>query len=306
MAVPSFDRFIDPLLRVLAAQPGEVRAADAHEASAAALGVTDEDKATLIPSGQPLYKNRVGWAHDRLKRAGLSEAVRRGVWRATDAGRALAARYPVALPTELVTKLARDYDDGDGGSGPPDGGGRSVESMERAEVRASPDERIDTALQEIRGSVAGELLELIGRQSPSFFERLVLDLLHKMGYGLSRHELQTVGGSGDGGIDGIISLDRLGLQKVYVQAKRWAGVVGGPIVRDFIGALTTRGADKGVLLTTSKFTPDAVATAERVRSGTIVLVDGRRLAELMIDHGVAVVSRPLHIPRIDGDYFDEG
>ncbi len=108
----------------------------------------------------------------------------------------------------------------------------------------------------------------------------------------------------DGDIDGIISLDRLGLQKVHVQAKRWSHPVGGPVVRDFIGALTTRGADKGVLITTSKFTADAYATAEKVRIGSIVLVDGRRLAELMIDHGVGVSHRTLRVPKIDSDYFE--
>jgi restriction system protein len=300
MPVPSFDRFIDPLLRVLGERRAPVRAREAHDAVATALGLTAEDRAELLPSGgQAVHANRNGWAHDRLKRAGLSQAVQRGVWQVTDAGLALLARHPGGLPPELVERIAAasaaasEADD----DSPPAPVGAGAEA-------ASPEELIDRSLRAIRESVATELLEMIGRESPAFFERLVLDLLHALGYGLSRAELQTVGGSGDGGIDGIISLDRLGLQKVYVQAKRWQSAVGGPVVRDFIGALTTRGADKGVLLTTSSFTAEAHATAERVRTGTIVLVDGRRLAELMIDHGVAVSHRALRVPRVDGDYFE--
>lgn len=303
MPVPSFDRFIDPLLRLLVSRGSTVRAQDAHEAVATALGLSPEDRAERVPSGQQtLFMNRNGWAHDRLKRAGLSESVQRGVWRATAKGIALIKENPQTLPAEIVTRLAYAYDSEDDTARPPDNASGAVGGTAQL---ASPDDRIDASLREIRDSVATELLEMIGRESPGFFERLVLDLLHAMGYGLSRQELQAVGGSGDGGIDGIISLDRLGLQKVYVQAKRWQSAVGGPVVRDFIGALTTRGADKGVLLTTSKFTSEAFTTAEKVRTGSIVLVDGRRLAELMIEHGVGVTHRALRVPKIDSDYFEE-
>jgi restriction system protein len=172
-------------------------------------------------------------------------------------------------------------------------------------VAMSPTDRIESAVRDIRSSVIEDLLDLIGRESPSFFERLVLDLLLAMGYGTSRREIQSVGRSGDGGIDGIISLDRLGLQKVYVQAKRWQGSVGSPTVRDFIGALSTHhGADKGVLFTLSSFTQDAYATAASMRSGTIVLIDGRRLAELMVDHQIGVTHQVVQVPKIDSDYFD--
>ncbi len=140
--------------------------------------------------------------------------------------------------------------------------------------------------------------------SPAFFEALVLDLLHAMGYGANREALQRVGGSGDGGIDGIISLDRLGLEKVYVQAKRWANKVGSPEIQTFMGALQLQHASKGVFMTTSAFTRDAIETAARAR-GTIVLVDGHRLAGLMIDHSVGVTPRPINIPRVDQDYFEE-
>jgi restriction system protein len=140
--------------------------------------------------------------------------------------------------------------------------------------------------------------------SPQFFETIVLDLLHKMGYGANRTDLQRVGGSGDGGIDGIISLDRLGLEKVYVQAKRWQNSVGRPDVQAFYGALAGQRANKGVFITTSTFTAQAVDFAKSVER--VVLVDGARMAELMIDHEVGVTLRPLRVPKLDSDYFDEG
>lgn len=300
MPVPSFDRFISPLLRLLADRGTAVRAREAHECVADALKLTVDDRAERVPSGvQAVYANRNSWAHDRLKRAGLSQSVQRGVWQITPRGLALSKQHPEGLPDDLVAKLARAYDE-------EENEGKATDSEGPPDVAAvaTPEDRIDLSLREIRDSVGAELLELIGRETPGFFERLVLDLLHAMGYGLSRQELQAVGGSGDGGIDGIISLDRLGLQKVYVQAKRWQQPVGGPVVRDFIGALTTRGADKGVLLTTSKFTADAYTTADKVRTGSIVLVDGRRLTELMIEHGVGVSHRTLRVPKIDIDYFE--
>ncbi len=277
-----------------------MRAREAHEGVADALGLSVDDRAERVPSGvQAVYVNRNGWAHDRLKRAGLSQSVQRGVWQITPQGLALVKEHPRGLPDDLAAKLARAYAD-EGGDD------EAAEPKGAADVAAAttPEDRIDSSLREIRDSVGAELLELVSRETPGFFERLVLDLLHAMGYGLSRQELQAVGGSGDGGIDGIISLDRLGLQKVYVQAKRWQQPVGGPVVRDFIGALTTRGADRGVILTTSKFTADAYSTAEKVRTGSIVLVDGRRLAELMIEHGVGVSHRALRVPKIDIDYFE--
>jgi restriction system protein len=156
----------------------------------------------------------------------------------------------------------------------------------------SPSDRIDQALLELKESVSRDLLEIIGRAPPDFFETLVLDLLHAMGYGTSRADLQHVGGSGDGGIDGIISLDKLGLEKVYVQAKRWRGSVRSPEVQGFMGALQLQGARKGVLLTTGGFTSEAKRAAG-MSSGSIVLVDGQRLGDLMIEYGVGITPRPV-------------
>ena len=168
---------------------------------------------------------------------------------------------------------------------------------------ASPDDRLGQALEELRQAAESELLELLANVSPAFFETIVLDLLHRMGYGASRADLQRVGGSGDGGIDGVISLDRLGLEKVYVQAKRWQNSVGRPELQAFYGALAGQKAKKGVFITTSAYTSQALDFAKSVEG--IVLIDGTRLAGLMIEYELGVTARAVKIPKIDGDYFDE-
>lgn len=307
MTVPTYDKFIEPVLRFLATKPGEVRAADAHEAAASALGITGEDKQELLPSGtQPVYKNRAGWAHDRLKRAGLSRSPRRGYWQLTEEGRKFVAQHGAPLSAKEVEQLAVGYMDVRLRP-PPTGEALAAVAVAQplapAAAVASPDERLGEALSELRRSVAGELLETLSTVSPSFFESIVLDLLHRMGYGASRSDLQRVGGSGDGGIDGIISLDKLGLEKVYVQAKRWQSAVGRPEIQAFYGALAGQRAKKGVFITTSGYTAQAIDFVRSVEG--IVLVDGPRLAELMIDHEVGVSARTINVPKLDSDYFDE-
>ncbi|MEB3156875.1 MAG: restriction endonuclease [Cyanobacteriota bacterium] len=307
MAVPTYDLFIEPLLRFLAAHPEGVSAKDAHEAAADVLFVSDEDKQELLPSGaQPIYKNRAGWAHDRLKRAGLSSSPRRGTWKITQDGLDFIASHPEPFSSQTSTELAMGY------IGvrlrPKQENGKSPEiSLAETPVIsstiASPDDRLGEALREIRQTTESELLELLGNVSPSFFETIVLDLLHAMGYGTSRTDLQRVGGVGDSGIDGVISLDRLGLEKVYVQAKRWQSSVGRPDLQAFYGALAGHKARKGVFITTSSYTAQALDFARSVEG--IVLIDGLRLSSLMIDHEIGVNARVLRIPKIDSDYFDE-
>lgn len=307
MAVPTYDKFIEPLLRFLATRPGEVPAAEAHDAAATALGISEQDRQELLPSGtQPIYKNRAGWAHDRLKRAGLSRSPRRGYWHLTEDGRKFVASHPSPLTPKEVEQLAVGFMDvrlRPPPSGEPLAAVAIPQPLNQTASVASPDERLGEALSELRRSVAGELLETLASVSPSFFESIVLDLLHRMGYGASRSDLQRVGGSGDAGIDGIISLDKLGLEKVYVQAKRWQSVVGRPEIQAFYGALAGQRANKGVFITTSGYTAQAIEFARSVEH--IVLVDGPRLAELMIDHEVGVSARTVKVPKLDSDYFDE-
>ena len=305
MELPSYDEFIEPLLRVLAQHPDGVRAPEAHELVAKLARLPEEAKATLLPSGrQPVYKNRIGWAHDRLKRAGYSSCPRRAWWVITEAGKAFATRYPKQLPPSELERLAHVPADSRLRTEPADAPTQLVAQSNPTALVASPEERIETAITELHESVAGDLLDLIAQSPPEFFERLVLDLLHALGYGTDPDALQRIGKSGDGGIDGIISLDRLGFEKVYVQAKRWQGSVGRPEIQGFFGALAGHHATKGVFLTTSSFTREAREFAARV-SGSLVLVDGARLSALMIAHGVGVSHRVLKIAKIDSDYFDE-
>lgn len=273
MPVPTYDQFIEPLLRVLAQHPDGMAARQAADAAAAALGVTEEQKQELLPSGaQPIYRNRAGWAHDRLKRAGLSSSPRRGSGQITQAGREFLERQPQPLPAEVARELAMGFVDVR--IRPAAEAGGEVGSA----AAASPDDR----LGEAAAGAAG---------------------LHAMGYGTSRSDLQRVGGAGDGGIDGVISLDRLGLEKVYVQAKRWQASVGRPELQAFYGALAGHKARKGVFIATSSYTAQALEFARSVEG--MVLIDGQRLASLMIDHEVGVNARVLKIPKIDSDYFDE-
>jgi restriction system protein len=307
MTVPTYDRFIEPILRFLATKPDGVSAREAHEAAARALEVSEVDRQELLPSGaQLIYKNRAGWGHDRLKRAGLSSSPRRGFWRLTDQGRAFIASHPSPMTGQETEQLAMGFMDVRLRPA-PNGESLASQSLTQApapvSALASPDDRLGEAVAELRQAAAADLLEALASVSPSFFETIVLDVLHRMGYGASRADLQRVGGSGDGGIDGIISLDKLGLEKVYVQAKRWQATVGRPEVQGFYGALAGQRANKGVFITTSSYTSQAIEFAKSVER--IVLVDGPRLAELMIDHEVGISARTIKIPKIDSDYFDE-
>lgn len=305
MSVPTYDKFIEPVLRYLALHPGGASARDVHEASAVSLGLSEIDRQELLPSGtQPVFKNRAGWAHDRLKRAGLSSSPRRGFWQLTDNGRDFAANHPSPLPEKEIARIAIDF---------MDVPLRTQTSGQRDPVVAlvqpsvaniqSPDDRLGEAVKELRRAVVTEVREALAAVSPGFFETIVLDLLHRLGYGASRTDLQRVGGSGDAGIDGVISLDRLGLEKVYVQAKRWQQTVGRPEIQAFYGALAGQRANKGVFISTSDFSAQAIAFAKSVER--IVLIDGQRLAELMIETEVGVSARTIKVPKIDSDYFDE-
>lgn len=302
--IPTYDQYIEPILRYLAQQPEGAAISDVRESVAATTGITSEERLQLLPSGgQPVYANRMGWAHDRLKRSGLSTSPRRGFWQLTDAGIAYVKSHPKPLTESEVEAIASANVDVPL-SKKSDAAASATIVVAPTVQRESPDERIDHAIAELRQSVSRDLLEKIGQADPAFFERLVLELLHAMGYGRSEEDLQQVGGKGDEGIDGIISLDRLGLDRVYVQAKRYQGSVGPELIRGFLGALQLQGASRGVFLTTGTFTKQARESAAKAR-GTIVLVDGARLTDLMIEHGVGVTHETVRKPKVDGDYFED-
>jgi restriction system protein len=299
MPVPSYDRFIEPVLRYLSRRQDAVSAREAQEAAAAVLKLTVEDKAETLPSGaEAVYRNRIGWAHERLKRAGYSSSPRRGFWQLTPQGRAFAEAHKNALSDEQVWQIANDNDDS------------KLGSLIRPDVASimplppspteSADDRLEGAVAELRATTRGALLEELTQASPKAFERIVLDVLHEIGYGASRSDLQK---GGDGSIAGFISLDRLGLEKVYVQVKRAQSTVARAEVQAFFEALSSRGAAKGVFITTATFSPQAVELAST--GDRVVLVDGERFADLMIDYEVGVTMRPIRIPKLDSDYFDE-
>jgi len=307
MSLPTYDQFIEPLLRYLAQNPGGVKAKDAHEAMAHALNLSEEQRQEQLSSGQHTYRNRSAWAHDRLKRARLSDSPKRGLWQLTEEGLHYAATHPSPLPPEEVERLATAFLNVSlktpGDAAPLEQSGPEEEVLVSGAATSSPDDRLDQALKELREAVAADLLDNLLQVSPGRFEVIVLDVLHRLGYGASRGDLQRVGGSGDGGIDGIISLDKLGLEKVYVQAKRWQSTVGRPELQAFYGALAGQKAKRGVFITTSGFTAQAIEFAKSVEG--IVLVDGGRLVNLMMDHEVGVTSRLIKLPKLDSDYFDE-
>lgn len=303
--IPTYDCFIEPVLRYLAKHPSGALARDVHLASAESLGLSEEELSERLPSGtQLVFKNRAGWAHDRLKRAGLSSSPKRGTWRLTEAGVQYEFEHTDPLSSSVIEELAMGFNHVRLRPNEVNENPKAKKTVApSASASMSPDERLEQAHQEIQESIAGDLLESISNCSPLFFESLVLDLLHSMGYGASRESIRHVGGAGDGGIDGVISLDRLGLEKVYVQAKRWQGSVGRPDTQAFFGALAGQNATKGVFITTSYYTTQALEFADSV--GKIVLVDGEALAAHMIEFGIGVSHKILRIPSVDTDYFED-
>lgn len=299
MTVPTYDQFIEPLLRYLAKHPEGVPTKEAQDACADFFDLSESDRAERLPSGvQAVYRNRVGWGHDRLKRAGYSHSPRRGFWQLTELGHAFAQQHDALTKDQLraLWSMKVHHLQADNivvGTSPDDA----------AALTESPEERLDSAVTELKDSVQAELLESIMQNSPGFFERLVLDVLHAMGYGTSRKDIEQVGKTNDGGIDGVISLDRLGLEKVYVQAKRWQNNVGRPEVQGFYGALAGQRARKGVFITTSSFSQQAIDFANSVEG--VILLDGQRLAQLMIDFEVGISPRLVRVPKLDLDYFEE-
>lgn len=298
ISLPTYDQFIEPILRVLQQYPEGLRAAEVHDAAADYLQLTQEQRSELLSSGQAVYKNRCGWAHDRLKRVGLSFSPRRGLWQLSKEGVVYIKQNSGAIAEDEIQRIANSYYDGL--SAAEDN--QAVVFDEPLSGQASPDDQLEQALQALRQATAGELLEMLLAVTPSRFEVIVLDVLHGLGYGISRQDLQRVGGSGDAGIDGVISLDKLGLEKVYVQAKRWQGTVGRPELQAFYGALAGQKAKRGVFITTSSFTAQALDFAKSVEG--IVLIDGERLVNLMMDTEVGVTSRTLKVPSLDSDYFE--
>lgn len=310
MAVPDYQSLMLPVLRQ--ASKGEVRIGDAVEHLSEQLGLSDEDRAELLPSGkQTVMANRVHWAKTYLKQAGLVESTRRAHFKITERGLAALAKNPQKIdntylaqfPEFIEFKLRRSTEDAQ------EPAKREVAAISAAAPSRTPDEIMRTAHQEIEAELRSELLERILSSSPAFFERLVVTLLVEMGYGGSVTAAgRALGKSGDGGVDGVIDQDTLGLDRVYVQAKRYApgNSVSSSAIRDFFGSLDRFKANKGLFVTTSTFTKDAYETAGHL-SKRIVLINGDDLTKLMVRYNVgARVEDTLYLKKVDEDFFVDG
>jgi restriction system protein len=302
MAIPDYQTVMLPLLKFLA-DGGEHSLREAIDALADEFSLTEAERTEMLASGQQaIFNNRVGWARTYLKKAGLLESTRRSFFRITGRGKKVLAGAPSRINVNFLEQFEefvqfRNIR-------------REKSHSEEAVADATdqtPEESLESAYQKLREGLASEILQITKSCSPAFFEQLAVDLLVKMGYGGSRREAgQALGKSGDGGIDGIIKEDKLGLDIIYIQAKRWDGSVGRPEVQKFAGALQGQRAKIGIFITTSAFTKDATDYAAFIDS-KIILIDGARLAEFMIDHGVGVATQATYeIKRIDSDYFTEG
>ncbi len=314
MEIPDFQSLMLPVLGVVATA-GELSSKEVRDRVAASLGIDDAAREELLPSGrQPRYNNRVAWALIYLTRAGIIASARRGVYRATeraaDVLRGKPSRIDLAFLAQFPeykewrSRSASDTGNDDSDEVSTTASGQSV-STARA---ATPDEQIAEGYRRSRTAVEEELLRKIMDQSPTFFESLVVELLVKMGYGGSQVDAgRALGRSGDGGIDGLIKEDKLGLDAIYIQAKRWAldRKVGRPDIQAFAGSLEGRRARKGVFLTTASYTNEAHEYVKQIEK-RIVLIGGRELVALMFDHGVAVANvQTYEVKRVDIDYFDE-
>ncbi len=300
MTIPDYQSIMLPLLRYAA--DGKVHSfRECVHALADHFRLSASDRRELLPSGQqPVFDNRVGWARTYLKKAGLLSSPTRGTFKITQRGLDVLSKKPKRIDVQYLEQfdefvefrqLRRKKE-------------KRTEAEAIATGRETPEELLEEAYQKLRDELSQEILKALRNSTPEFFERVVIDLLVSMGYGGSRKEAgQAIGKSGDGGIDGIIKEDKLGLDIIYVQAKKWESSVGRPEIQKFAGALQGQRARKGIFITTSTFTKDAERYASSIDT-KIILIDGPQLAGLMIDHnvGVATVAK-YEVKRVDSDYF---
>lgn len=290
-----------PALRVLAKE-SPAATADVRAALATEFQLTDRDLTELLPSGrQTTFANRVAWAYSYLNQAGLISSPRRGIYEITPRGIEVLDEQPARIDIGFLARFP-EFQSFRQSSNEP----HPEPASSSADIAVlTPDEQIRLGYRRLREALAAQLLERAKAVAPASFERLVVDVLVGLGYGGSRLDAgEVVGRSGDEGIDGIIREDRLGLESIYVQAKRWQNTVGRPDIQRFAGALQGQRARKGIFITTSSFSSEAIAYAAGLQT-TIVLIDGRQLAELMIDAGVGVSpAEEIRILRADEDYFE--
>lgn len=305
MAIPDYQSVMLPLLKFLGdRQEHHIR--EAETVLAKHFNLTEAELRELLPSGtQAVFKNRIGWAKTYMKQAGLLDSPKRGYMHITDRGLKVLEENPPAITVKYLDQFEEFLQFRSGKRSKDET--ETTNSSTHTSSAQTPQEALEAAYETMLEELVSELLEQIKNSPPRLFEHLVVELLVKMGYGGSRKDAgQAIGRSGDEGIDGIIKEDRLGLDIIYVQAKRWGNtVVGRPEIHKFAGALQGQRARKGVFITTSSFTKEARDFASLIDT-KIVLIDGEELAQLLIDHNVAVTPvRSYEVKRVDSDYFSE-
>lgn len=308
--IPTYDQIMFPLLNLIS----DKNTWDIHDVyerlaeyfkNDPRFKMTEEERNQMQPSGQQrVFENRVGWARTYLKKALLLDAPERGKIRITERGlellakgidkidKSLLARYPEFREFYVIDRFKKV----------------SSEEIQNDTFQLSPDEQLQSAYEMLKDRLVDEIQQKLRNIAPRAFERLIIDVLLKMGYGANIDEAgKVLGQSGDGGIDGVIKQDTLGLDNIYLQAKRWnEAAIGRPKIQEFVGALQGKGATKGVFITTSKFSQDAMNYAKSLSNLKVILIDGEELAQLMIRYNVGVTTiRTVEIKRIDNDYFDE-
>lgn len=300
MAIPDFQSLMRPLIEAHANGKEHLNR-DLVRQLADQFGLSEEERREMLPSGRTkLFDNRVGWAKSHVMQAGLLESPRRALSTITERGRQVLADHVERVDLRVLNEFD-EYREFRKRRKEASG---ETDTEDDTTEDAPPEEMLENAYQKVRRQIEADLLRQIMDNPPDFLERVVVDLVVRMGYGGSRKDAgEALGKSGDEGIDGIIKEDPLGLDVSYLQAKRWEGSVGRPEIQKFAGALQGQRARKGIFITTSTFTPDALDYVSRIES-KIILIDGSRLARLMFDHGIGVATASSYeVKRIDSDYF---
>ncbi|MGI5174387.1 restriction endonuclease [Treponema sp. OMZ 840] len=303
MAIPTYEECMLPLMKI--AEDGKEHLfKETIDTLITRFNLTDEEKQQLLPSGSAfVINNRIGWARTYLTKAGLLLKTRRGYFQISEEGKEFLKRNP----NFINTKMLSDYDSFNEFQSIKEKDTSGYDKkINKEEQNITPHELLESGYLSIKNELSSELLSMIKNISSSRFEKLVVDLLVKMGYGGSIKEAATVvGKSGDEGIDGIIKEDKLGLDVIYIQAKKWEGNIGRPEIQKFAGALLGKKAKKGIFITTSNFTNEAREYVTDI-DAKIILLDGRQLTELMIENDLGVSTQDIYtIKRIDSDYFEE-
>jgi restriction system protein len=301
--IPDFQSIMLPMLEILSDEK-EHKLQDLKDKICTHFKLTEEEKASLLPkSNQSTITNRVSWARIYLIKSGLIQNISRGVFKITQKGKEILQTKPTSINIGFLKTLP-DFKNWQNTFGR----NQKVENTENDEIniQKTPEELLEYSFSKLREELAQELIEKIKYSSPAFFENLVIDLLLKMGYGGSKQDAgQVIGKSGDGGIDGIIKEDKLGLDTIYIQAKRWENIVPVSAVRDFAGSLLSKKAKKGIFISTSYYPKSAYEFVSSIEP-KIVLINGNQLTDLLIDNNVGIsVKNTFEIKKIDLDYFDE-